>query len=59
MKQVKITVRTPRGNFQITKLFDSLEEATEAGYGFWFQHEKEYYILGKDNRVHAAVRVKK
>lgn len=56
MKTVEIKIETPRGSFKITKLFDSVDEARTQGYGVWFQHQN-YIILGKDNRVHAAVKV--
>ena len=30
------TLKTPRGTFEITTTFDSLEEARKEGYGYYF-----------------------
>lgn len=58
MKNCAIKIETPRGTFNMTIVFDTMEEARESGYGLWFQHEN-YLILAKNNRVHACVEVTK
>ena len=37
-------LKTPRGEFEITYVFDTKEEAKRQGYGFYFSHEgKDIY----------------
>ena len=55
MKQVdKFYIRTPRGNFPISIIYDNKEEATNNGWGYWFSYN-EYDIYSKNNRVGAVV----
>lgn len=58
METTQRTVKTPRGTFNIHTIFDSYDEAKEAGWGFWFQHYEDgkyIGIMGRDNRTGAIV----
>jgi len=45
---MKDKVRTPRGEFQITRL--SMEELDFEGYGIWFRHN-DYLIMSDGKRA--------
>lgn len=55
MKTINKTIVTPRATIKAKIEFKDIEEASENGWGVWFQHER-WIILGKDNRSGAVVR---
>jgi hypothetical protein len=55
METSEMRIQTPRGTFRIHTVFESIQEARENGWGYWFQYEN-YMILGKDNRTGAVVK---
>ena len=54
MKTTELILVTPRGTFKIHTIFDTDQEAKEAGWGLWFSHEK-YDIYSRENRIGAVV----
>ena len=54
MKVCEMKIQTPRGIFNIHTEYESMDEAREAGWGLWFQHDN-YLILGKENHCGAVV----
>lgn len=56
MQPCDLTLKTPRGTIRIHTLYPDMEAARADGWGLWFQFEN-YLVLGRDNRVGAAVKV--
>jgi len=56
MQPCDLTLKTPRGTIRIHTLYPNEEAARADGWGLWFQFEN-YLVLGRDNRVGAAVKV--